>query len=48
MTKKTLEKKLLIQVEKVTRKNAKGTHMDPEPPWPICPYLLHQPKRPKR
>ena len=48
MTKKTFEKKLLVQVEKVTRKNAKCSRMDPEPPWPTCPMILHQPKRPKK
>lgn len=48
MAKKNYEKKLLVQVEKLTRKNAIGSNASPEPPWPICPFIFHQPKRPIR
>ena len=43
--KKTFEKIVLEQVEKVTRKNAGNIY--PED-GPKCPFLLHQPKRPKK
>jgi len=43
---KKLEKLVLEQVEKVTRKNAVGAY--PYPDGPKCPYFLHQPKRPKK
>jgi cyclic lactone autoinducer peptide len=48
MTKTNLEKKVLIRVEKLTRKNAQSSKVYPEAPWPICPVILHQPKRPKK
>lgn len=48
MNKTSLEKKVLIGVEKMTRKNAIGSKVYPEAPWPKCPFILHQPKRPKK
>ncbi|MBO4637236.1 MAG: cyclic lactone autoinducer peptide [Clostridiales bacterium] len=48
MTKHDLRYTLLKQMEKISRKTARGARQDPEPPWPICPYILHQPKRPKK
>lgn len=40
-----IEKKLLKQLERITRKNA--VNPGGEPPWPICTVIFHQPKRPK-
>ncbi|MCR4767347.1 MAG: cyclic lactone autoinducer peptide [Saccharofermentans sp.] len=47
MTKNEFEKKVLTQVEKMSRNN-----VDPFNgyPWkfPNCSFILHQPKRPRR
>ena len=43
---KKLEKLILEQVERATRKNAVGSNTDPD--YPRCPYFFHQPKRPKK
>ena len=48
MTKHNFETKVLVRVERLTRKNAMGARLDPESPWPTCPYILHQPKRPRK
>ena len=37
----------VVAFEKLTRKNAQSSKVYPEAPWPICPVILHQPKRPK-
>ncbi|MCR4689135.1 MAG: hypothetical protein K5745_06215 [Saccharofermentans sp.] len=46
MSKKSFERVLLIGVERMSRRTAKGSVSDPEPPWPTCAFLFHQPKRP--
>ena len=43
---KKLEKLVLEQVERATRKNAVGSNTSDD--YPKCPYLFHQPKRPKK
>lgn len=42
------EYELLKRVEKLSRKNAQAYPGNPEAPWPQCPIILHQPKRPKK
>lgn len=44
---KKLERLVLEQVEKATRKNAVGSNTNSDD-YPKCPYFLHQPKRPKK
>lgn len=48
MDKKKIEYKMLKKIELMSRRNAKAASSDPEAPWPICPYIFHQPKRPKK
>lgn len=43
---KKLEKLVLEQVERATRKNAVSSYTYPD--GPKCPYIFHQPKRPKK
>ena len=46
--KKKLEKRLLGVLEKVIRLEVqKNESNDPGDP-PICPFILHQPKRPRK
>ncbi len=48
MSTKKIERSILKGIEKMSRKDAQGCKVSPEPPWPECPVILHQPKRPKR
>ncbi len=48
MDKKSVERVLLKGVERMSRRNARGSVSDPEPPWPTCPAFFHQPKRPMK
>ena len=41
---KKLERLVLEQVERATRKNAVSSYTYPD--GPKCPYIFHQPKRP--
>lgn len=45
--KKRLERVVLEQIEKVSRKNAQSS-IDPYSGRPGCPSFLHQPKRPRK
>lgn len=44
---KKLEKIVLEQIEKVSRKDAQSTN-DPYSGWPKCTSIFHQPKRPRK
>lgn len=47
--KKKLERVVLEQIEKMSRKNAQSSNEAyPGSGWPECPSLLHQPKRPRK
>lgn len=48
MKRQKLEYEFLKGVEKLSRKNAHYYPENPEAPWPQCPIILHQPKRPKK
>ncbi|MBP5654227.1 MAG: cyclic lactone autoinducer peptide [Clostridiales bacterium] len=48
MAKRKIERAILKGVERISRKEAMSCKADPEPPWPDCWIILHQPKRPKR
>lgn len=43
---KKLERLVLEQIERAARKNAVGSYNYPD--GPKCPYIFHQPKRPKK
>lgn len=46
--KSKLERTILKGVERISRKEALSCKADPEPPWPDCFFILHQPRRPKK
>lgn len=48
MAKRKLEHIILKGIERVSRKEAMSCKAEPEPPWPECLIILHQPKRPKK
>jgi cyclic lactone autoinducer peptide len=45
--KKKLERVILEQIEKMSRKNAQSSN-EAYPGWSECPSFLHQPKRPRK
>lgn len=47
MIEKKIERTVLKRIEKMSRKEAESCKVGPVPPWPDCPFILHQPKRPK-
>ena len=48
MAKRKLERTILKGIERVSRKEAMSCKATPEPPWPDCLIILHQPKRLKK
>ncbi|MCR4729527.1 MAG: cyclic lactone autoinducer peptide [Saccharofermentans sp.] len=45
---KKLEKIVLEQIEKASRKTANNTRAYPNTDTPWCPSIFHQPKRPRK
>jgi len=48
MITKRFEQIVLKSVERMSRKEAESCKAGPGSPWPDCPFILHQPKRPKK
>ena len=49
MRKNEFERRVLEQVERMSRRDAKASvsRNGGKGPWPNCGFILHQPKRPK-
>ena len=48
MREKKLERAILFGIARLSNKNAESCKSSGEPPWPECPIIFHQPKRPQK